>query len=184
MKTTLTIKKKPVTGRPSDYTSELAAEVCSRLMRPESLRRICNDPKMPSRSTVHRWLLDYPEFRDQYAMARDIQADQYADMILEAAFDTQGDVIADEYGNTKPNHEFINRSRLKMDALKWHASKTAPKKYGDKVEQTVIGDTERPVHHEHRLGPTREIIKKMSDEELLSYIREAGWTPSRECTEN
>lgn len=167
-----------VVGRPSDYTPEIAAEICARLMRPESLRQICSDPDMPSRSTVNLWLLEYPEFSDQYSRAKAIQADQHADMILEVAFDTQGDVIADEYGNVKPNHEFINRSKLKIDALKWHARVTAPKKYGDKVEQTHVGDPERPVHHEHRVGPTSEEIKQMTDRELLAYLKEQSSGPA------
>ena len=36
------------------------------------------------------------------------------------------------------NH--INRHRLKIDALKWAASKSAPKKYGDKVDVTSDGE--------------------------------------------
>ena len=67
-------KKKPAPakrkrGRPSRYTSELAAVICERLAEGETLRSICRDDKMPDKATVLRWLGDKAktDFRDQYA---------------------------------------------------------------------------------------------------------------------
>ena len=42
----------------------------------ESLRKICKAPGMPNRATVHRWLLSDTDFCDQYARAREIQAEE------------------------------------------------------------------------------------------------------------
>jgi hypothetical protein len=45
-------------GRPSIYTPELAAEICTRLCDPRSLRSVCEDPDMPDRSTVLYWVVN------------------------------------------------------------------------------------------------------------------------------
>lgn len=126
-------------ARPTDYTPELAAVICGRLAEGESLRSICADEGMPGKSTVFRWLAseDRKEFRDQYARAREVQAEVLADEIIEIADESEGDFIGKtlESGETIEvvNHENIARSRLRVDARKWFASKVAPKRYGDRV---------------------------------------------------
>ena len=83
-------KKKPApkqqkTGRPSLYTEALAAKICRRLAEGETLRSVCRDKAMPDKATVLRWLSDKKnaDFRDQYAHARDMQADALFDEALE-----------------------------------------------------------------------------------------------------
>jgi hypothetical protein len=154
-------------GRPTDYSSELADKICQELIKPRPLIDICKDAGMPERETVHRWLVKHPEFSHKYRVAREHQADAYADEIITIADTSDADNVCDEYGNIKPNHEWIARSKLRVDARKWYASKVAPKKYGDKVEQTVIGDPERP--QEHRLTVD---IRSMNQEELKAFIRD------------
>jgi hypothetical protein len=39
----------------------------------------------------------------------------------------------------------IEHRRLQVDARKWIAAKLKPRKYGEKVEQTHVGDKERPI---------------------------------------
>lgn len=120
-------------ARPSDYTQETADLICERISEGESLRKICADDEMPNKATVFRWLAAHAEFRDQYAHAREAQADSLADEILDIADDSRLDTYIDENGNTRTDQEVIGRSRLRVDARKWLASKMAPKKYGDKV---------------------------------------------------
>lgn len=111
-------------GRPSDFTQATADEICKRLSEGESLRTICEDDLMPSRETVRRWLADNETFRGQYAHAREVQADHYADRVVDDALTATDASIG----------------RLRMDALKWAASKLAPKKYGDKIDHAVTGE--------------------------------------------
>lgn len=72
-----------------------------------------------------------------YARAKEQQAEAYVDEIMDISDDSQGDAFCDEYGNVKPNHEFISRSRLRVDTRKWFASKVLPKKYGDKLDPSI-----------------------------------------------
>lgn len=127
-------------GRPSDFRPETANRICEELIEGKSLRSICSADDMPNASTVCRWLAQFPEFREQYAHAREAQADTLTDEMLDIADDgtndwmekknAEGDVVGVEY-----NGDAVQRSRLRIDTRKWYASKLAPKKYGDKIQQ-------------------------------------------------
>ena len=118
-------------GRPTAYTPEVAAAICARLMEGESLRKICLSEDMPTKGTVCNWLAaNHPEFLDQYARAREIQAEMYADDIIDIADEKTNDTLVTDFGEM-PNKEWIMRSQLRVDARKWVASKLIPKKYGN-----------------------------------------------------
>ena len=123
-----------MTGRPSGYSEEIAANICERLAIGESLRSICRDDGMPSVTSVMRWLSVNLAFREQYAHARELQAEYRVDEIVE---------IADKDEADDPVK--VNRARLRIDTRKWAASKLAPKKYGDQAKITHAGDAENPV---------------------------------------
>lgn len=95
---------------------------------------------MPDKATVFRWMAANDEFRDQYTYAREAQADEMADQIIEIADDGLNDTYLDEEGNKRTDQDVIARSRLRVDARKWLASKMAPKKYGDKVQTELSGN--------------------------------------------
>lgn len=93
---------------------------------------------MPSKSTILAWLSNesefQKEFQDQYARARMAQAYGWADEILEIADDGRNDTYV-EKGETRTDHDVINRSRLRVDTRKWLLSKLLPKEYGDRDSQ-------------------------------------------------
>lgn len=147
-------------ARPSKFTQALADEICSRIADGESLRSICLSEGMPDKVTVLRWLADdekHKEFCTQYVRAREAQADRLAEEILEIADDGTRDTYTDENGNERVNQEVVARSRLRVDARKWLASKMAPKKYGDKVQQEISGPDGGPI-----------TVAEASDEQLLA----------------
>lgn len=52
------------------YTPTVAAMICDRLARGESLSAICGSDRaaaLPSQSTVYRWLKERPRFARQFA---------------------------------------------------------------------------------------------------------------------
>ena len=133
-------------GRPSSFSQKLADTICNRLADAQSLRSICLDDDMPSQTTVFRWLADerYSDFREQYARARDAQADAIFDEILDIADDGSNDWMERrrEDGSVDEvlNSEHVQRSRLRIDARKWMAGKLAPKKYGEKLDVGLTHD--------------------------------------------
>ena len=123
---------------PPQYDREKAiAAVLEELASGASLIATCKRDGFPSFTTFMRWLAEEGEkgdlLRDQYARAREAQADRMADEILQIADDGRNDTYVDDEGQVKVDHDVIARSRLRVDARKWLASKMAPKKYGDKL---------------------------------------------------
>ncbi len=161
------VSKRPKKGRPSLYTEALAAKICQRLAEGETLRSVCRDQAMPDKATVLRWLADKTktDFRDQYAHARDMQADALFDEALEIADDASGDWAVDKDGKKTLDHEHVQRSRLRVDTRKWAAGKLAPKRYGDKLQHT--GEGGGPIR-------VRPDLSKLTDEELNVLERILG----------
>ena len=129
------------TGRPTKFSDALAKRICIQIAEGKSVRKICKSASMPSLTTLFRWLDEKPGFRDQYARAREWQAELYADEIVDIS-----DSCAD-----------AQKARVRIDARKWTAVKLLPKKYGDRV------------HNEHsgaiaRFDPSK--LEGLSDEEL------------------
>jgi len=135
-------------GRPTSYNDKIAEKICSLIAEGNSLRSICKRNEMPDKATVMRWLGVHREFSDQYARAREAQADKLFEECLEIADDTSGDYIKkkNDDGSTfwAVDHEHIQRSKLRIDTRKWMAGKLAPKKYGEKVAQEIIGSGGEP----------------------------------------
>lgn len=139
-----------MTGRPSTYSQEVAEAICERLADGESLRDICAAENMPAKSTVFRWLSSNESFRDQYARAREAQAEYLADELLDIADDGKNDWMErhnrdGEMIGWQENGEAVSRSKLRVDARKWTLSKLLPKKYGDKLEHQHSGPSGGPI---------------------------------------
>jgi hypothetical protein len=130
-------------GRPSIYTDDIATKICEELIEGRSLRSICLADDMPSAGTVCRWLSEKDNFREQYARAREAQADTLFDEILDISDDGTNDWMERLDPGTganlgwKENGEAMQRSRLRVDARKWMAGKMRPKVYGDRIQNDV-----------------------------------------------
>ncbi len=124
-----------------EYSDKIAALICERMAGGQSLSEVCRAKDMPARQSVLRWLRQNEAFRADYERAREDLIEFWADEILDVAYDTAKDTHTTTYEDgaerTSPNTEWISRSRLKVDSLKWLMSKLAPKKYGDhlKIDQ-------------------------------------------------
>ena len=99
------------------FSEDIFDQICDRLSGGESLASICRASDMPSQPSVYEWIRKDKYLARKYGLARDAQADFYADEIIE---------IAD-------NCEDPQKARVRIDARKWKAARMAPKKYGDKV---------------------------------------------------
>lgn len=123
----------------SKKSPALLATICERIASGESLRSICSSEGMPAMSAVFTWLSDDDKFQEQYAHAREAQAEAFADEIVAIA-DEPPNVVPVKGGEEGETTEVqldgaaIQRQRLRIDARKWVASKLKPKKYGDKVD--------------------------------------------------
>lgn len=129
-------------GRPSEFNQEIADAVCEWISKAKSLRSFCEQPGMPHRTTILKWLQDFPSFATQYARGREEQANYIFEEILEIADEDCTMVRADKHGSRdddgQGNTEVIfdsvavQRNKLRIDARKWMAGKLRPKVYGEK----------------------------------------------------
>jgi hypothetical protein len=116
----------------------MASIICIRIAEGESLREIVKTAGMPDRTAIYDWLLRHPEFANQYARAREEQADTLADEIIAIA-DEQPEVIAvtDKKTGALIEHKldgaFLQWQKNRIEARKWTAMKLKPRKYGDRV---------------------------------------------------
>ncbi len=131
-------------GAVSIFTVALFTTICDRISHGESLRSVCRDPAMPSKSTVLRWLREKPELRDRYVQARDDLMEYWASDILEIADDGTLDLVPglNKYGDEVmvPNHANVQRDRLRIDSRKWLLSRLKPQVYGDHLAVDVSGE--------------------------------------------
>jgi len=137
-------------GRPTEYNTDVADSICARIADGESLRSICRCSDMPSMSMVMRWLGVHQYFREQYARAREAQAESMFEEMLEIADDGSNDWVErtgkdGETGDKVVDHEHVSRSKLRVDTRKWMLARMAPKKYGDATNIKLSGDAENPL---------------------------------------
>ena len=119
-------KEKTGAGRPTKYSEKLADEICQLLENGISLFKISQIEGMPTHGTIRAWIRENEEFSHKYALAKEVQAEHYAEKIIDEAFNAQDAQLG----------------RLRMDALRWTASKLLPKKYGDRIEHDIKQRTE------------------------------------------
>ncbi|MDE2104583.1 MAG: terminase small subunit protein [Patescibacteria group bacterium] len=178
-------KAKPARcGRPSLYSPEIGERICTLIASGHSLRAIGDMPGMPDKATILRWLVgtSHPEFCDQYARARELQAEGAADEMLEIADDGRNDFIKREIGEGTEvevfNSEHVQRSKLRLDTRKWLLSKLLPKKYGDKLTQEITGRDGGPITSV--MAPTKiefEIIDHTAHSDSPGVQTAAGERP-------
>lgn len=115
-------------GMTVDEVGPLQDKVCALLAQGLSLRSICKREGMPSLPTIFAMVRLDPSFAQRYALAREEQAEGFADEINDIADSAQG---LDSAG--------VNAARLRVDARKWYASKIMPKRYGDRLDVQHAG---------------------------------------------
>lgn len=134
-------------ARQSEFTQAVADLICERIADGLSLRSICAGEGMPATSTVFKWLNENKPFSDQYARAREAQADALFDEILDIA-DTPVEgtkTKAGPNGTETTTGDMIEHRRLQVEARKWMAGKLQPKKYSDKHQVELSGPNGGPM---------------------------------------
>jgi hypothetical protein len=133
----------PPTETPEEWQKRCIDTACAAVATSDKgLKRICdalreNDTTFPAQRTIRTWMDESEEYKAQYARAKEAQADFIFEQILDIADDDSDDELFTEDGKRVLNSEFVQRSKLKIEARKWVVSKLLPKKYGDKIEQTL-----------------------------------------------
>ena len=84
----------------------------------------------------------HPEFNQSYACARDVRADfTFGEQIISIADDAEDDWIAAKNGGApRINKELVLRSKIRIEARRFHMSRLHPETWGDKQTLDVKND--------------------------------------------
>ena len=125
-----------------EQKEKIFEHIFDEMSKGRSLRSVLKDEGMIPPKTFYEWIDSDSEKSKQYARACEIRADAIFDEIIEISDNSSGDAKINENGQEVLNNEFVARSRLRVDARKWIASKLAPKKYGEKldIDHTTAGE--------------------------------------------
>ena len=132
-----------------EQKNEIFDSICDYIVDGLSLRAALKAVGIIRASEFFRWMKEdeTKSKSDQYARATDERAEFMFEEILDIADEATNDYKIVDLGDgvevEKLNAENIQRSRLRVDARKWHLSKVKPKKYGDKL--ALGGDPENPL---------------------------------------
>lgn len=105
------------------FDQVIADEICAKLSTNAiSLDAVLSADGMPKKTQVYEWLKTVPKFAEDYARARESQADTDADEIANVRDLVTAGKLSPEQG------------RVAIDSLKWSAGKRKPKVYGDRLD--------------------------------------------------
>jgi hypothetical protein len=110
---------KPKRRQRHSYSPEVVDLIWDRLLDDVSLRQICQDPKVPARSTLFVWLRRHPEFAREYRFVKWFQCHSLGDDIVDIADAGAGDC----------NPENFRLAKRRIAALQSRLSKLKPKRY-------------------------------------------------------
>lgn len=133
-----------------ELTNKIIVGIFDRIAEGESMNSICKEPGMPSRKALLERIAKDELVRKLYEVAIDQRTEVHAEEIIEIADDGTNDWMESHDPDNpgyRANGEHINRSRLRIDARKWIASKLKPKKYGEKIQQEVSGPDGGAIPH-------------------------------------
>ncbi len=100
-------KKTSRAGRPRKLNRRVLELICKRVAQGQSLRKICADPDMPDRATIWRWKREDPDFAQAFALARQDQAENFFEEVIELADQCASDSNA------------LRKAKLQIDSRKW-----------------------------------------------------------------
>ncbi len=124
----------------STYKRRKAEAVINRIAEGASIRKACEAEGI-KRPTFAKWMANEAdkELCDQYARAREMQLDAWADEIIDIADDSSLDIEVKEEGGYEVRGEVVQRSRVRIDSRKWLLSRLKPEQYSEKRELNLKG---------------------------------------------
>lgn len=127
--------------------SENAAIICEKIVQGMALRQIARDLGASHASTIHMWIAQDADFAEQYRLAKQAQADVFAEECIEIADDGSNDWMERE-GKAVPNYEIANRSKLRVETRMKLMRVYAPRRFGNVVAHEHSGEVAVNVSHQ------------------------------------
>ena len=140
----------------AEYSEELVDRVCDEIAIGRSVKDICDSEGWaPNQDTWYKWMWRHPDVAEKYARAK------------EAAQHVMAAEMMNIIDQAKGDRKLSDWARMKMDAIKWQASKLAPKTFGEKstidLNVSDVDRDDKELLHElrtvsERLGVTPDAV--------------------------
>ena len=85
-------------------------------------------------------ILHDPAVKELYDEARQLQAEAWADEMIEISNGEGNDTYEDERGNIRVDNEVVNRDKLKIGTRQWLMSRLHYERFGDRMTQKHEGE--------------------------------------------
>ena len=125
-------------GSKSTKSDKTVESICARLSKGEPLASICRDDDMPGLRTVYDWMEADAAVSARIARACEEGEESIAADCLSIADDSSTDYRMGER-STLVETDSVQRSKLRIWTRLELLKKWNPKKWGDKVENTIQG---------------------------------------------
>lgn len=145
-----------------DY--ETVEEIMVAIMTGEKggyLKKILEDRGLSIKAFYYLMTRD-PTVKEMYEEARQVQAEHMADELQYIADHGLNDTYTDDKGRTRVDQDVVQRSRLRVDTMKWRMSKLHWKRFGDRVQQDQ--NINMVVDHAERLEAARKRLDHLNAE--------------------
>ena len=113
---------------PISFADDMVEELLDRTTKGEQLVKLCNDPRMPSRSSVYSWIDSDTEFAGRFRAARARGVHALAEECLDIADEPAADAVV------------VANKRVRIDTRLRLAGKWLAAEYGDKIDVNHSGE--------------------------------------------
>lgn len=141
------------------FDPDLADEICAALAEGISLSKWVRARRDTdgaiAMKTIYQWLRTEPEFAENYARAREDQADTYAEEVVE---------LADEMVGKAKNATDCRIAEQRIKSRQWAAENLKPKTYGKRVDVTTNND--------HTVGKTPDEERALRAAAILKRVEQ------------
>ena len=91
------------------YSAQIAEKILLKVADGATLREIATEPGMPTKSTIHRWIMKYPDLAQAWKAARELSASTLEDEALDMA--NREELCRRQRVRTAPSHARTRRAR-------------------------------------------------------------------------
>lgn len=116
--------------RVTAYSPKVAEVILLKIADGATLRDIAKEPGMPTKSTIQRWIMKYPDLKQAWAAARELSASSLEDEALDMArvLKRQSD-----FTGTK-----VRAFEVAMNQFRWSAAHRDPATFGQTAQPSVV----------------------------------------------
>ncbi|MEM6415534.1 MAG: DNA translocase FtsK [Pseudomonadota bacterium] len=160
------------------WSEEIEDQIIDQIVGGYTIEKICENPEMPSRATVMRWLngeggvKNGASFKARYDQARIARADRLAAEIILIGDDSSRDrIIKTLPGGVqveRVDSEHIQRSKLRCDNRRWLLQTLFPERFAARMIVNHKDDRNTGAKT-HDFGPVIGVVKNMTTEALRLY---------------